>query len=128
MGVGHQPGRPEPDAAVRVTARVTPYRGGMPSETARITLVVRQGCHLCEQAREVVVDVADELGVGWQQVDVDADAELLARYGEEVPVVLVDGARHAVVRVDPARLRQALAPSGERRRRWLQARASRLDR
>ena len=78
----------------------------------RITLVGRDGCHLCDQAREVVRDVAAEVGVGWQEVSVDDDPELLRRYAEEVPVVLVDGRRHAYWHVDRGRLVDALTTSG----------------
>lgn len=89
----------------------------------RITLVGRAGCHLCDEAREVVRDVAGEVGVDWVEVSVDDDPELLRRYAEEVPVVLVDGRRHAYWHVDRGRLAAALAPSGERRRRWLGGRS-----
>ncbi|HKG51339.1 MAG TPA: glutaredoxin family protein [Actinomycetales bacterium] len=83
---------------------------------ARITLVGRPGCHLCDDAREVVRRVADDTGVGWAELSVDDDADLLARYSEQVPVVLVDGAQHDFWRVDEQRLRQALA--GRQRHRW----------
>ena len=36
------------------------------------------------------------------------DPELIRRYGEEIPVTLVDGRQHDFWRVDPARLRAAL--------------------
>ena len=84
--------------------------------SARITLIGRSGCHLCDDAREVVRRVADDTGAGWVEVSVDDDADLLARYSEQVPVVLVDGAQHDFFRVDEQRLRRALA--GGRRRRW----------
>ncbi len=76
---------------------------------ARVTLVVREGCHLCEPAREVVERVTAELGGGWEEVDVDSDPELLARWSHEVPVTLVDGRQHDFWRVDEGRLRAALA-------------------
>ncbi len=75
----------------------------------RVTLVVRDGCHLCEPAREVVARVAADLGVGWEEVDVDSDPELVARWSHEVPVTLVDGRQHDFWRVDETRLRDALA-------------------
>lgn len=90
----------------------------MSTQEPRVTLVGRERCHLCDEAREVVRRVAEDLGTGWVEVDVDADEALLREYGEEVPVVLVDGARHAYWRVDEQRLREALAPPGGRRRRW----------
>jgi hypothetical protein len=83
---------------------------------ARITLVGRAGCHLCDDAREVVRRVADDTGAGWTELSVDDDPDLLARYSEQVPVVLVDGAQHDFWRVDEQRLRRALA--GGARRRW----------
>lgn len=76
---------------------------------ARITLIGRPGCHLCDDARVVVARVAAELGVGWTELSVLDDPALLARYVEEVPVVLVDGAQHTCWRVDEERLRRALS-------------------
>lgn len=80
-----------------------------PEASPRITLIGRSGCHLCDVAREVVRAVADDTGVGWVELDVDADPTLLARWSDEVPVTLVDGQPHDYWRVDEARLRAALA-------------------
>ena len=82
--------------------------------TARITLIGKPGCHLCDAAREVVTRVADDTGVGWQELSILDDADLSDRYWEQIPVVLVDGAQHDFFRVDERRLREALAG----RRRW----------
>ena len=76
--------------------------------TARVTLVTRPGCHLCETAREVVARVCDDLGETWEELDMDADPALAARYAEEIPVTLVDGHQHDFWRVDETRLRRAL--------------------
>lgn len=75
----------------------------------RITLVSRAGCHLCDAAREIVRRVADDTGVGWVELSVDDDPDLLARWSHDVPVTLVDGAQHDYWRVDEERLRAALA-------------------
>jgi glutaredoxin len=75
---------------------------------ARVTLYTRPGCHLCEDARAVVESVCAELGETWTEVDIDGSGELTARYGEEIPVTLVDGRQHDYWRVDPDRLRRAL--------------------
>ena len=84
------------------------------TEAVRVVLYVRAGCHLCDAARTVVTGVADESGASWAEVDVDAAAAhdgglLQRRYGEEVPVVTVDGILRGMVRVDADRLRQALS-------------------
>ncbi len=75
----------------------------------RITLISRPGCHLCDDARTVIAAVADDLGVTWQEWSVDDDDALSERYGESIPVTLVDGAQHDFWRVSESRLRAALA-------------------
>jgi len=76
---------------------------------ARVRLLTRPGCHLCDDVRTVVAAVCAELAVGWTEVDISADPALTEAYGEQVPVTFVDGAQHDFWRVDQARLRAALA-------------------
>ena len=83
------------------------------SQAARVVMYGRPGCHLCEQAAEVIARVCDDLGETWVEVSIDGDDALREEYGEEIPVTLVDGRRHDFWRVDEARLRAALlAPPG----------------
>ncbi|MFN3865810.1 MAG: glutaredoxin family protein [Demequina sp.] len=77
--------------------------------TIRVSLITRQGCHLCPDARAVVQEACDAAGVQWREVDVDSDARLRQRFADEVPVVIVDGQVVGFWRIDPARLRSALA-------------------
>lgn len=73
-----------------------------------VTVVSRQGCHLCEVAEADVERICADLDVPWEVTDVDADPELRAEYGELVPVILIDGAEHGYWRVEEDRLRAAL--------------------
>lgn len=57
----------------------------------RITLVDRAGCHLCDHAATVIDRVAQQAGVQWSRVEVDSSPDLLHKYADLVPVVLVDG-------------------------------------
>ena len=75
---------------------------------ARVVVRSRAGCHLCADACVVVARVADDLGVEWREHDIDGDAELTAKWGEYVPVIVIDGEVHTWFRVDEARLRAAL--------------------
>jgi glutaredoxin len=75
----------------------------------RVTLFSKPGCHLCDEARTVIAEVCVELGEEYAEVDILSSAELTRRYGEEIPVTLVDGAQHDFWRVDRDRLRAALA-------------------
>jgi hypothetical protein len=84
----------------------------VPAATPRVTLYSKPGCHLCDDARVVVTHVCAELGECFAEIDILSSPELAARYGDEIPVTLVDGAQHDFWRVDPDRLRAALtAPS-----------------
>jgi len=76
--------------------------------SGRVILYARQGCHLCDAARDVVTAAAAAAGTGWVEVDVDTDPELVARYGELVPVVTVDGVLVDYWRIDPVRLAGAI--------------------
>ena len=77
-------------------------------EQARITLIGKPGCHLCDDARAVVARVAADLGERWTELDITQDPDLSERYWEQIPVTLVDGVQHDFWRVDETRLRAAL--------------------
>jgi glutaredoxin len=73
-----------------------------------VTLYTRVGCHLCDVAKGVLDDVRREHPFELTVVDVDTDAELRKAYGEEVPVVTIEGRKAFKYRVDPAVLRERL--------------------
>jgi len=76
----------------------------------RVVVLVRDGCHLCEQACTVVEQVCDELHVGWTTRDLDGLDEATRRqWTDYVPVVLIDDDVHDVLRVSAERLRAALS-------------------
>jgi hypothetical protein len=75
---------------------------------ARITLLSRPGCHLCDEARTVISGVAAELGVGWEDRDISESAADLAQYSDMIPVTFVDGVQHDFWQVSADRLRSAL--------------------
>ena len=90
--------------------------GGVP----HLTLYSKPGCHLCEDARTVVDGVvgrlqasASPLSIDVEEIDIYSDPALVERYGEEIPVVLIDGRMHTYWRVDPTRLETALRAASE---------------
>jgi Glutaredoxin-like domain (DUF836) len=77
----------------------------------RVQVVVSPGCHLCDDACGVVAAVCEELGVGWEAIQLaDLPAETGLKWREYTPVVLVDGEVHDMFRVSPDLLRKALTP------------------
>jgi glutaredoxin len=79
-----------------------------PAEARVITLLSRPGCHLCDDAREVIARVAGELGVSWTERDITASDDDLRQYADMIPVTFIDDVQHDFWRVDEARLRKAL--------------------
>ena len=74
----------------------------------RVVLYSKPGCHLCDDARAVIEAVCVELGESYDEIDINSSPELVARFGEEIPVTFVDGAQHDFWRVSADRLRSAL--------------------
>jgi glutaredoxin len=72
-----------------------------------LTLVLygRPGCHLCDDARAAL----ERVGHPFEEVDIEADDALLARYLERIPVIALDGAELYDFFVDEADLRTRLA-------------------
>jgi hypothetical protein len=79
----------------------------------RLTLLGRAYCHLCDEMAAALAPLAAAHGASVTVVDVDADPELEAAYGERVPVLLLGhpaaGKELCHFRLDPARVRAALA-------------------
>ena len=57
-----------------------------------MTLYGKPGCHLCDEAREVVDRVRAEHPFDLREVDVSLDPGLNREYGERIPVLGADRA------------------------------------
>ncbi len=73
-----------------------------------VTLYGKPGCHLCDDAREVVVAVRSRRSFELQEVDVSLDPALHREYGERIPVIAVDGEELFQYRVEAGALLRAL--------------------
>jgi glutaredoxin len=73
-----------------------------------VTLYTRVDCCLCDVVKDLLDEVAAERALALTTIDVDSDPELVRLYGDEVPVVTIDGRKSFKLRVDPAALRAAL--------------------
>lgn len=58
---------------------------------ARVVLYKKPGCHLCDEMKEQMRQAnCDELYT-LEEVDIEADSEMFARYRYEIPVLLING-------------------------------------
>ena len=79
-----------------------------------VVLYSARGCHLCENARGQLQALRDQLGFHLEEVTIDGDADLEARYREWVPVVEIDGERACTYYVQPEPFRRRLAAAQTR--------------
>ena len=75
---------------------------------ARVVVLTRRGCHLCDEALAIIETVCRERDVSWQAVDVDGDPGLRRQYTDHVPVTFVDGRQLSLWFVDAGQLADAL--------------------
>jgi glutaredoxin len=73
-----------------------------------VTMYMREGCHLCEEAKAAMLPILQALGARFQEVDIDDDPTLRARYTNDVPVIFIGPHFFAQHRIDAARLRRHL--------------------
>ena len=77
-----------------------------------LTIYSRPGCHLCDEMKAVVRRVAESSPlkpVNVIEIDISTDPALEARYGLEIPVLMMDGKKAAKYRVEEADLMRLLA-------------------
>ena len=73
-----------------------------------LTLYGKPGCHLCDEAREVLRAVQADVPFELEEVDVSLDPSLHRRYGERIPVLALGREELFELFVDPDGLRERL--------------------
>ena len=80
-----------------------------------LTLIAKPGCHLCEDAELAIDRVVTRFlaanpsaSIEMKKLNILDDAELAARYSEEIPVLLINGKVHNYWRIDEERFANAL--------------------
>jgi glutaredoxin len=59
--------------------------------TALVTVHLRAGCHLCDDALAALAPLRSERRIEIETVDIESDERLHARYLERIPVISLDG-------------------------------------
>ena len=73
-----------------------------------VTLYSRPGCHLCDEMKTVVSRVGRDVPLRIIEIDISDDPALEREYGDEIPVLLVEGRKAAKYRIAEAELRRVL--------------------
>ena len=75
----------------------------------QVRIYSRSNCHLCDVALETLIELQKEFEFEIDKQLIDGDPELEDKYGERVPVILINGAPHDFFRVDPTRFRNVMS-------------------
>ncbi|MGZ4182260.1 MAG: glutaredoxin family protein [Solirubrobacteraceae bacterium] len=73
-----------------------------------VVLYGRDGCCLCDDAREILLRVRARRPFVLEDRDIDGDDELLREYLERIPVVTIDGVEEFELFVDESELERRL--------------------
>ena len=73
-----------------------------------VRFYTKPGCHLCEQAEELLEALAAECPLDLETIDITTDIDIFDRYRYEIPVVAVEGGGTASGRITEADLRRIL--------------------
>ena len=55
-----------------------------------VTVYTKTGCHLCERVLQQVESVRERIAFDFEKIDIRSDPDLIAEYGFDIPVVLID--------------------------------------
>lgn len=82
-------------------------RTGNPSQ-AQVIFYTKSGCHLCDEARELLEEIASR-GVEYDltERDIRSDEALFERYRYRIPVIVIDQAEVLEGRIELAEVEQA---------------------
>ena len=75
----------------------------------KLTLYTRKGCCLCDEMKAVVHEVAANIPLELDEIDVDGSSELKDKFGDEVPVLFIDGRKAFKYRMTEKKLKSRLA-------------------
>ncbi len=73
-----------------------------------VTLFGKPGCHLCDDARDLVRRVCDGRAVELREIDITLDPTLNREYGERIPVLALNGEELFEYFVDEGKLVERL--------------------
>jgi len=73
-----------------------------------LTLYSRADCCLCEEMKVVLAQVQEDLPFTLEQIDISTDPELESRFGQEIPVLFVNGRKAFKYRLTAGELRRRL--------------------
>ncbi len=80
----------------------------------RVVFYTKAGCHLCDEARDLLEELAEEITFELTETDIRTDMTLFETYRYRIPVIIIDEQATVEGRINSAELRRAFSTRQER--------------
>ena len=77
-------------------------------QPATVVIYSRPGCHLCEEAKAVILSAGGSDEFELREVNIDEEPGTLERYQYDIPVVFINGIKAFKHKVDPKDFKRKL--------------------
>ena len=78
------------------------------SKLPQVTFYTKAGCHLCEDARALLDEIAAQVPYELTEIDIRSDLALFEQYRYRIPVIVIDGTILIEGRIEYSELAYAL--------------------
>ncbi len=79
--------------------------------TVKVEIYSKEDCHLCEEAKAVLLKAKQKYPIQITEIDISLDSELLEKYKEQIPVVFINGRKAFKFRIDEKELYKKITAS-----------------
>ena len=73
----------------------------------QVTFYTKAGCHLCEDARDMLDDIAAQTPYDLTEIDIRSDLDIFEKYRYRIPVIIIDETTVIEGRINYSDLAQA---------------------
>lgn len=80
-----------------------------PSLMHTVLFYTKAGCHLCDDARDLLEDLAADIAFDLREIDIRTDMQIFEEYRYRIPVIIIDGKTTVEGRISPEALRRAFS-------------------
>ena len=79
--------------------------------TLHVRLYSKPGCHLCENAKQLLDDARADFDFLLEEINIEEDPALKERLGTQIPVITFDGGNRVAGQISDEKLRRAFGKS-----------------
>lgn len=76
----------------------------------QVTFYTKAGCHLCEEARDLLDEIAAQREYDLKEIDIRSDLAIFEQYRYRIPVIIVNATHTVEGRIEYSDLVKAFQP------------------